>query len=137
MTVSPSLVRNRRAFLRIGMLATGVAVLAACGAGATTKSSLTDEERARLEALGEEMAAAIDDGKITKIKGSDRQTGTVLWYSSAGGFGFITSQSGPDVFVHRRAIVDGSILQEGQIVDYVEVAGQKGPQADEVRVRTP
>jgi cold shock CspA family protein len=41
------------------------------------------------------------------------------------------------VFVHRRAIVGGIILQEGQIVDYVESAGQKGPQAEEVQLRTP
>ena len=72
-----------------------------------------------------------------KVKGSELQTGTVKWYNSARGFGFIAGQYGPDMFVHRRSIVDGSILQEGQIVDYVEVAVQKGPQADEVRVRTP
>jgi CspA family cold shock protein len=137
MTVSPSLVHNRRSFLRMIVLGAGVAALAACGAGATTKSSLTDEERARLEALGDEMAAdlAADTTPKVKIKGSDRQTGTVKWYNAAKGFGFITSQSGQDVFVHRRSIVDGSILQEGQIVDYVEVPGQKGPQADDVRIR--
>ena len=103
------------------------------------KSSLTDAERARLEALGDEMAAdlAADTTPKGKIKGSERQTGTVKWYNSAKGFGFITSQSGPDVFVHRRAIVGGIILQEGQIVDYVESAGQKGPQAEEVQLRTP
>jgi cold shock protein len=103
------------------------------------KTWFTDEERARLEALGDEMAAAMetDTTPKVKIKGSDRQTGTVKWYNSAKGFGFITSQSGPDVFVHRRAIVGGIILQEGQIVDYVEVAGQKGPQAEGVELRTP
>ena len=137
MTVSPSLVHNRRSFLRMIVLGAGVAALAACGAGATTKSSLTDEERARLEALGDEMAAdlAADISPKVKIKGSERQTGTVKWYNAAKGFGFIISQSGQDVFVHRRSIVDGSILQEGQIVDYVEVPGQKGPQADDVRIR--
>jgi CspA family cold shock protein len=132
-------VHNRRSFLRMMVLGAGMAALAACGTGADTESSLTDEDRARLEALGDEMAAAMetDTTPKVKIKGSERQTGTVLWYSSARGFGFITSQSGPDVFVHRRAIVGGIILQEGQIVDYVEVAGQKGPQAEEVQLRTP
>ena len=138
MTVSPSLVHNRRSFLRMVAVGAGAAALAACGATAT-KSGLTDAERARLEALGDEMAAdlAADTTPKVKIKGSERQTGTVKWYNAAKGFGFITSQSGPDVFVHRRAIVGGIILQEGQIVDYVESAGQKGPQADEVQVRTP
>jgi CspA family cold shock protein len=139
MTVSPSLVNNRRSFLRMIVLGAGVAALAACGTGADTESSLTEEERARLEALGDEMAAAMetDTTPKVKIKGSERQTGTVKWYNSAKGYGFITSQSGPDVFVHRRAIVGGIILQEGQIVDYVESAGQKGPQAEGVELRTP
>jgi hypothetical protein len=96
MTVSPNRVHNRRSFLRIVALGAGAAVLAACGAGATTKSSLTDAERARLEALGDEMAAAMaaDTTPKEKVKGSgsERQTGTVKWYSSAKGFGFITSQ---------------------------------------------
>jgi CspA family cold shock protein len=85
------------------------------------------------------MAAdmAADTTPKGNIKGSERQTGTVKWYNSAKGYGFIPSQSGPDVFVHLRAIVGGIILQEGQIVDYVESAGQKGPQAEGVELRTP
>ncbi|MFM2309450.1 MAG: hypothetical protein RLY87_1571, partial [Chloroflexota bacterium] len=78
---------------------------------------------------------AADTTPKVKIKGSVRQTGTVKWYNAAKGFGFIQSESGSDVFVLRRSIVDASILQEGQIVDYVEVPGQKGPQADDVRIR--
>ncbi|HQX34669.1 MAG TPA: cold shock domain-containing protein, partial [Dokdonella sp.] len=31
---------------------------------------------------------------------SDRETGTVKWFNDAKGFGFITRESGPDVFVH-------------------------------------
>lgn len=83
------------------------------------------------------MVADTTPKEKVKGSGSELQTGTVKWYNSARGFGFIAGQYGPDMFVHRRSIVDGSILQEGQIVDYVEVAVQKGPQADEVRVRTP
>lgn len=127
----------RRSFLRLVALGAGVAVLSACGTTATMKAPLTDAERTRLEALGDEMAAvmAADTTPKVKIKGSVRQTGTVKWYNAAKGFGFIQSESGLDVFVLRRSIVDGSILQEGQIVDYVEVPGQKGPQADDVRIR--
>jgi CspA family cold shock protein len=126
----------RRSFLRLVALGAGVAVLSACGITAAN-TGLSEEERADLEALGDEMAAdlAADTTPKVKIKGSVRQTGTVKWYNAAKGFGFIQSESGSDVFVLRRSIVDGSILQEGQIVDYVEVPGQKGPQADDVRIR--
>ena len=66
---------------------------------------------------------------------SDRQTGTVKWFNDAKGFGFITPQSGPDLFVHFRAIQGSGFksLQEGQSVSFVAVQGQKGLQADEVQ----
>ena len=66
---------------------------------------------------------------------SDRQTGTVKWFNDAKGFGFTTPQSGPDLFVHFRAIQGSGFksLQEGQSVSFVAVQGQKGMQADEVQ----
>ena len=66
---------------------------------------------------------------------SDRQTGTVKWFNDAKGFGFITPQGGPDLFVHFRAIQGSGFksLQEGQSVSFVAVQGQKGMQADEVQ----
>ena len=67
---------------------------------------------------------------------SDRQTGTVKWFNDAKGFGFITPESGPDVFVHFRSIQGTGFksLQEGQHVSFVAVQGQKGMQADQVQV---
>lgn len=67
---------------------------------------------------------------------SNRQTGVVKWFNDEKGFGFITPQSGPDVFVHFRAIkADGfKTLKEGQAVSFLVVQGQKGLQADEVQV---
>lgn len=67
---------------------------------------------------------------------SDRQTGTVKWFNDEKGFGFITPQSGPDVFVHFRAIKSDGFksLKEGQAVSFLVVQGQKGLQADEVQV---
>ena len=35
---------------------------------------------------------------------SDRQVGTVKWFNESKGFGFISRENGPDVFVHFRAI---------------------------------
>ena len=66
---------------------------------------------------------------------SDRQTGTVKWFNDAKGFGFITPESGEDVFVHFRSIIGTGFksLQEGQKVTFKVVKGQKGMQADEVQ----
>jgi CspA family cold shock protein len=63
------------------------------------------------------------------------QTGTVKWFNDAKGFGFITPESGPDVFVHFRSIQGTGFksLQEGQKVSFKVVQGQKGLQADEVQ----
>ncbi|PJJ97943.1 cold-shock protein [Lysobacteraceae bacterium NML75-0749] len=65
---------------------------------------------------------------------SNRETGTVKWFNDAKGFGFISRESGEDVFVHFRAIqVQGfKTLKEGQKVAFTVVEGQKGLQADAV-----
>jgi CspA family cold shock protein len=49
---------------------------------------------------------------------SDRQSGTVKWFNDAKGFGFITPESGQDLFVHFRSIQGNGFksLQEGQKV---------------------
>jgi CspA family cold shock protein len=67
---------------------------------------------------------------------SDRQTGTVKWFNEAKGFGFITREGGEDLFVHFRSIVGTGFrtLTEGQKVSFKAVQGQKGMQADEVKV---
>lgn len=67
---------------------------------------------------------------------SERQNGTVKWFNDAKGFGFITPESGDDLFVHFRAIQGSGFksLQEGQAVSFVVVQGQKGLQADQVQV---
>ncbi len=52
------------------------------------------------------------------------------------GYGFITVEGGPDVFVHFSAITGGGYrsLEEGQKVEFDITQGQKGPQAENVRV---
>ncbi|SJM93994.1 cold-shock protein [Crenothrix polyspora] len=64
-------------------------------------------------------------------------TGTVKWFNSEKGFGFIEQKSGPDVFVHFKNILDTSgyrTLSEGQQVEFKITRGMKGPQAEEVKV---
>ncbi|MEU4119640.1 cold-shock protein [Kitasatospora sp. NPDC028055] len=67
---------------------------------------------------------------------ADRQYGTVKWFNDEKGFGFISPESGPDLFVHFRAIESTGFksLVEGQKVSFEAVQGQKGMQADKVRV---
>ncbi|HAS91668.1 MAG TPA: cold-shock protein [Sedimentibacter sp.] len=64
------------------------------------------------------------------------KTGTVKWFDSAKGFGFITSDEGNDVFVHFSAInADGfKTLEEGQKVTFEVVEGTRGPQAANVEI---
>ena len=61
-------------------------------------------------------------------------TGTVKFFNEAKGFGFITREGGPDVFVHYSAITgDGfKSLAEGQKVEMDVTDGKKGPQAENV-----
>ena len=62
--------------------------------------------------------------------------GTVKWFNSEKGFGFIAQDvRGPDVFVHFSAIAaDGyRSLDENQRVEFDITQGQKGPQAENVR----
>ena len=67
---------------------------------------------------------------------SDKVTGTVKWFNSSKGFAFISREGGDDVFVHFQAIVSDGYrsLQEGQKVEFTVTQGQKGPQAQEVKV---
>ncbi len=62
--------------------------------------------------------------------------GTVKWFNSEKGFGFITQDGGPDVFVHFSAIqTDGCReLKENQRVEFDVKTGDKGPQAENVNV---
>ncbi len=61
-------------------------------------------------------------------------TGIVKWFDEAKGFGFISQESGPDVFAHFSAIkADGfKTLAEGQKVEFTITQGQKGPQAENI-----
>ena len=61
--------------------------------------------------------------------------GTVKWFNGDRGYGFIAVEGGPDVFVHVSAIAGGDrSLEEGQQVEFDITQGQKGPQAENVRV---
>jgi len=66
-------------------------------------------------------------------------TGTVKWFNPDKGFGFITREDGPDVFVHFSAIQGDGYrnLEENQAVEFDVTQGPKGPQASNVRPVAP
>lgn len=63
--------------------------------------------------------------------------GTVKWFNSEKGFGFIEREDGDDVFVHFSAIQSEGFktLEEGQNVEFDIVEGERGPQAANVVTR--
>ncbi|GAB4103693.1 hypothetical protein GCM10028790_27120 [Micromonospora taraxaci] len=74
--------------------------------------------------------AAQSEGSGTVAQGS------VKWFNAEKGYGFIAVDGGQDVFVHFSAIeMDGyKALEDGQRVEFEIAQGQKGPQAEHVRV---
>ena len=66
---------------------------------------------------------------------AERETGTVKWFNTKKGYGFITRDAGDDVFVHHSAIVAEGFrnLEEGDRVEFVVEQGPKGPAAADVR----
>ncbi|WP_319004534.1 cold shock domain-containing protein [Pseudomonas sp. BT-42-2] len=63
-----------------------------------------------------------------------RDTGTVKWFNTSKGFGFISRDSGDDIFVHFRAIRGEGhrVLVEGQRVEFSVMHRDKGLQAEDV-----
>jgi cold shock protein len=96
-------------------------------------------------ALRERLAKAIVAGIGARPRGGRRvqnqkkvkmAQGTVKWFNGDKGYGFIEVGDGPDVFVHFSAITGGGYrsLEEGQKVEFDITRGQKGPQAENVKI---
>ena len=81
-------------------------------------------------------ALAVVAGARSRTKKVTMTQGTVKWFNGDRGYGFIAVEGGPDVFVHFSAITGGGhrSLEEGQKVEFDITQGQKGPQAENVRV---
>ncbi len=70
---------------------------------------------------------------------TNRETGTVKWFNTSKGFGFISRDSGDDIFVHFRAIRGEGhrVLVEGQRVEFSVMQRDKGLQAEDVIAAPP
>ncbi len=78
----------------------------------------------------------INVNAIFEVGGFVMTKGTVKWFNNQKGFGFITDETGKDVFVHFTGLnMEGfKTLEENQTVEFDVVDGAKGPQAVNVAV---
>ena len=67
---------------------------------------------------------------------SERKQGTVKWFNTEKGYGFISREDGDDVFVHYSNVEGDGFknLEEGQKVEFEVGPGRKGDEAQNVRV---
>ena len=74
--------------------------------------------------------------KLTEEKQVAKSKGTIKFFNTQKGFGFITpSNGGKDIFVHINNVRgEAHALREGQHVEYEEGAGRKGPEATNVSI---
>ena len=87
-------------------------------------------------AMVSQASSAGYDSESEEDEDDDREQGTVKWFNSSKGFGFLTMENGDDVFVHYRAIRGRGrrFLVEGQLVRFYVTEGEKGKQAENVSI---
>jgi cold shock protein len=80
-------------------------------------------------------AGVVDTSEVMEGGTTFMTVGTVKWFNADKGYGFISPESGEDVFVHFSAIQTTGYrsLDEGQAVEFDVTQGPKGPQAANVR----
>ena len=71
---------------------------------------------------------------VAQSTSKNRELGSIKWFDVSKGFGFITRDSGGDVFVHIRSFRDKKrrIFRDGQRVEFIITKSRRGPQADDV-----
>ncbi|PNX47316.1 MAG: cold-shock protein [Thermoplasmata archaeon M9B1D] len=59
--------------------------------------------------------------------------GTIKWFNQRKGYGFILGEDGKDIFVHRRDVPEGTLLNEGDSVEYNIDTTEKKPRAINIK----
>ena len=79
-------------------------------------------------------AKSTESDDMPVFDSENRELGNVKWFNANKGFGFITRDSGDDVFVHFRSIRGQGhrVLHDGQRVEFAISEGEKGLQAEDV-----
>lgn len=74
------------------------------------------------------------NASVIKKEGCVNMTGKVKWFNNEKGYGFIIKENYDDIFVHYSSILDEGFktLNEGQLVEFDLVVGEKGLQAQNV-----
>ena len=108
------------------LLSSQIAILVAQSASKGNRKPTRPAARVREKAERSSEAPAVSSGP--------REEGQVKWFNASKGFGFITRDTGEDIFVHFRSIRgDGHrVLKDGQRVEFSVSMGDKGLQADDV-----
>jgi CspA family cold shock protein len=127
--------------LIVSVIATGIASLALQNTDVTSNSILavlffvSSMTTALVVSNTSGRSTSRSSNKFTNVNNS-RETGTVKWFNTNKGFGFITRDNGDDVFVHFRSIRGEGhrTLIEGQRVEFNITKGDKGLQAEDVAI---
>ena len=106
----------------------GLIILAALIFASTMASALANSNAATVKTENNQEKTTNSD--------KSRESGTVKWFNTSKGFGFITRDNGDDVFVHFRSIRGQGhrTLFEGQRVEFNITEGDKGLQAEDVAI---
>jgi cold shock protein len=71
--------------------------------------------------------------QIESEENVNNMKGTIKWYNARKGYGFIQSEDGKEIFVHRTAVPMETSLNEGDAVEFEIETSDRGPQAKNVK----
>ena len=75
-----------------------------------------------------------EEGTTEGTTDGTRMEGTVKWFNSRKGFGFIQGEDGQDYFVHHSALPQGAFLKENDKVSFEATETDRGKQAKNVQL---